>query len=676
MAVQDFTRDARKDLLFLNRSNDLIEMMPGRGDGTFGQGIVTDFAEQVEDFGAADFNNDAIPDIVVIEPQNSAAVIHVGDGTGRFSFVSFARTAPAPTHIVTGDLDNDGRSDVATISAGSDTISLLYGDGTGRFRAPRSDLFAGFAPRAIALSDLNADRRTDIAVSISRGVAVFLGAEGGGWHPRRDVDTTRTWTGVPVDRSLAVADVNSDSIPDLVTAHVHSPGQGNGVWTSTAVLYGDGTGHFDAPEEYRSNGVAAPRVADLDGDTRTDILAPSQGMVLWGEAFTPNRAPTADAGPDVTIGETGQATLALWSPSTDPDGHLLTYSWTDRNGEQISQGPRVLPFQYVRQPPGSYTFTLTVDDLHGESRSDTVTVTLRSEQTGTNAPPVAKASASMNGIWGYEQQFQDMPDPNTYLFSESTDPDGDALGYEWRNAAGTVVSTTGAFTLQLPPGTHTFTLTVRDGHGGQSQDSVTVTVRPFEEIVIAPGYKESVVGTKWERAETAGSNGSPDEIVVRDIDAGAPKINAPLASPSSYAEFSFPADPTLEYKLWIRLKAKDNQWANDSLWVQFTGSTDAAGNAAWRTGTTSGLWVNLEECSGCGLSGWGWRDDAWGAAGITSGTVVRFPQGGIQTIRVQTREDGVSIGEIVLSARKYRTTRPGAVKNDATMLPMTAFWGS
>ena len=55
-------------------------------------------------------------------------------------------------------------------------------------------------------------------------------------------------------------------------------------------------------------------------------------------------------------------------------------------------------------------------------------------------------------------------------------------------------------TPQLPPGTHTFTLTVRDGHGGQSQDTVTVTVRPFEEIVIAPGYKERVVGTKWERA--------------------------------------------------------------------------------------------------------------------------------------------------------------------------------
>ena len=185
-------------------------------------------------------------------------------------------------------------------------------------------------------------------------------------------------------------------------------------------------------------------MADLDGDSRPDILDMSSGTVCWGAPFTPNRPPTADAGPDVTIGETQQATLALRSLSADPDEHLLTYSWTDRNGEEMSRGPlcAAVPVQSSSRL-AAYTFTLTVDDLHGERRSDSVTVTLRSEQTGPNSPPVAKAVASLNGVWRYEQQFQDMPDPNTYLFSDSTDPDGDALGYEWRDAAGTMVSTDG-----------------------------------------------------------------------------------------------------------------------------------------------------------------------------------------------------------------------------------------
>ena len=43
-------------------------------------------------------------------------------------------------------------------------------------------------------------------------------------------------------------------------------------------------------------------------------------------------------------------------------------------------------------------------------------------------------------------------------------------------------------------------------------------------------------------------------------------------------------------------------------------------------------------------------------------------------IRVQSREDGVMIDQIVLSANKYKTTRPGGVKNDATILTQTVPW--
>jgi hypothetical protein len=47
---------------------------------------------------------------------------------------------------------------------------------------------------------------------------------------------------------------------------------------------------------------------------------------------------------------------------------------------------------------------------------------------------------------------------------------------------------------------------------------------------------------------------------------------------------------------------------------------------------------------------------------------LRFPKGG-SMLRLQTREDGVSIDQIVLSAEKYLTTRPGTVKNDTTIVP-------
>jgi hypothetical protein len=50
---------------------------------------------------------------------------------------------------------------------------------------------------------------------------------------------------------------------------------------------------------------------------------------------------------------------------------------------------------------------------------------------------------------------------------------------------------------------------------------------------------------------------------------------------------------------------------------------------------------------------------------------VRFPDGGFQSIVLQTREAGVSIDQVILSSEKYMTTRPGAAKNDHTILQFT-----
>jgi hypothetical protein len=77
--------------------------------------------------------------------------------------------------------------------------------------------------------------------------------------------------------------------------------------------------------------------------------------------------------------------------------------------------------------------------------------------------------------------------------------------------------------------------------------------------------------------------------------------------------------------------------------------------------------VALEAHSGAGLSGWGWNDNEW----ATTGPPIYFATTGRHTIRVQTREDGISIDQMVLSASQYLTTRPGALKNDTTILAST-----
>ena len=140
-----------------------------------------------------------------------------------------------------------------------------------------------------------------------------------------------------------------------------------------------------------------------------------------------------------------------------------------------------------------------------------------------------------------------------------------------------------------------------------------------------------------------------------------------MASPSSFFDVDFTADAAVDYRIWIRGKALNDFWGNDSVFVQFNDSVTSSDTATWRIGTTSATAINLEDCSGCGLKGWGWQDNGWGAGVL--GPLVRFAASGAHTIRIQTREDGLSVDQIVLSSGKYLTRAPGSLKDDATILP-------
>ena len=156
---------------------------------------------------------------------------------------------------------------------------------------------------------------------------------------------------------------------------------------------------------------------------------------------------------------------------------------------------------------------------------------------------------------------------------------------------------------------------------------------------------------------------------VRDPDGGRATVTVPALSPSNYFELRFYAQAGKPYRLWMRGRADANAWPNDSVWAQFTSSVDASGKAVWRIGSGSGIALSVEECSACGLAGWGWHDNGWGIG--VRGQPVYFAASGPQTIRIQRRQDGVSIDQIVLSPTTYFQSSPGLPKNDTTVLPAT-----
>ena len=182
-----------------------------------------------------------------------------------------------------------------------------------------------------------------------------------------------------------------------------------------------------------------------------------------------------------------------------------------------------------------------------------------------------------------------------------------------------------------------------------------------EVLVRAADLPASAIrGTEWVRSTQADAAGG---AMILNPDRGAAKRAAPLASPGSYVEFTVNAAAGVPYYLWLRMRASNNAYANDSVYVQFNSAVNAQGVAQARIGTTNGLSMILEEGEDAGVAGWGWNDSSWGA----TATPIYFAQSGLQTIRIQQREDGVGWDQLVLSSAA-KTTRPGLLKNDTTIV--------
>jgi hypothetical protein len=191
--------------------------------------------------------------------------------------------------------------------------------------------------------------------------------------------------------------------------------------------------------------------------------------------------------------------------------------------------------------------------------------------------------------------------------------------------------------------------------------SAPALAQDANEIVLWPAASASVHGN-WIVAPDATAAGGGR---VHNPNASMPKAGV-ASSPADYFEMTFHADANKPYRLWMRARAESNSWANDSVYVQFSGSVTSSGAPAFRIGTTSATTFTLEDCTSCGVSGWGWQDNGFGAGVL--GPAIYFASTGAQRIRVQRREDGISIDQIVLSAEQYLTASPGALKQDIVIL--------
>jgi len=126
---------------------------------------------------------------------------------------------------------------------------------------PALSFATGNGPSSVAVADLDADTAPDLVTANANSdtVSVLLGNGDGTFQAAVSLAAGDN------PASVAAADLDADTIPDLVTANIDSD--------DVSVLLGNGDGTFQAAVSFAAgNGPSAVAVADLDADTIPDLV--------------------------------------------------------------------------------------------------------------------------------------------------------------------------------------------------------------------------------------------------------------------------------------------------------------------------------------------------------------------------------------------------------------------
>jgi hypothetical protein len=267
LAVGDFNGDGEKDIAALNFSsccppNNGVNILLGKGDGTFEPGTTYAAGYGEEDVVTADLNGDGKTDLAVTALYDAKVNVLLGNGDGTFR-TGGSYAAGGPLGIAAGDFNGDGRPDLAVTDYNDGAVTVLLNNGGSFVPAPGSPYRTGSHAYDVAVADLNRDGKLDLAVTnvTADTVSILLGNGDGTFQ------TASTYSVPGNPAGLAVEDFNNDGLPDLVTA--------NSAATTVSVLMNraGAPGSFQDPVSYGAGGAPYDVVVDdVNHDGKPDLV--------------------------------------------------------------------------------------------------------------------------------------------------------------------------------------------------------------------------------------------------------------------------------------------------------------------------------------------------------------------------------------------------------------------
>ncbi len=215
-------------------------------------------------------------------------------------------------------------------------------------------------------------------------------------------------------------------------------------------------------------------------------------LFLSGCTLLQNQPPVPGASVSPTRGRAPLLVTFDGSPSYDPDGIIVDYTWRFADG-QIASGKSPA---HTFAKAGQYTIVFIVTDDHGEISETTLTV----DVDPPNALPVPRISVSPSPA----QVEQDVE----FSAAASTD-DGQIIQYLWSFGDGSSGSGEVSIHRYEQPGTYTVGLSVTDDDGATSTATATVLVQESaEQWITSP--------TIIARISVSQSSTTPGEAITFD----------------------------------------------------------------------------------------------------------------------------------------------------------------
>jgi len=247
VAIGDFNRDGKLDIVVANSDTNNVSIVLGNGAGSFGAPTV--FSVGVtgvnpESLAIGDFNGDGKLDLAVANYNSSNVSILLGTGTGSFGPATIVPVGLYPHSVVIGDINGDGKLDLAVPNSGDSNVSILLGTGTGTFSTSTTGA-TGTAPWSVAIGDLNGDGKLDLATAnlSSDTVSIMLGTGTGSFGAATNYAASMPPNlGKGTPWSVAIGDLDGDGKLDLAVSHQQNPTYKS--YYDVTVLYGVGDGTF------------------------------------------------------------------------------------------------------------------------------------------------------------------------------------------------------------------------------------------------------------------------------------------------------------------------------------------------------------------------------------------------------------------------------------------------